>query len=95
MFKDILVPMILGELPEAAVSAACTIARVFDAHVDALVGISMITPNAAAWSYYPEGLYATLKESARPRSTRWRQRPRSGWRAKTRHMKYAGAAASG
>lgn len=64
MFKDILVPMILGELPEAAVSAACTIARVFDAHVDALVGISMITPNAAAWSYYPEGLYATLKESA-------------------------------
>lgn len=64
MFKDILIPMVMGEIPEAAVRTACAIAGRYEAHVGALVGISMVTPNAAAWAYYPEGLYATLKETA-------------------------------
>ena len=64
MFKDIVLPIFHGEICEAAVHAACAIASSHQGHLSALVGVSMITPNAAAWAYYPEGMYASLKESA-------------------------------
>lgn len=64
MYKDLLIPMLAGEIPEAAVSAACAIARRCGAHVDALVGVSAITPNALAWAYNPAGLQETLHETA-------------------------------
>ena len=64
MYKDLLIPMLAGEVPEAAVGLACAIARRCDAHVDALVGVSAITPNALAWAYNPAGLQETLQETA-------------------------------
>lgn len=64
MFKDILVPMVTAEVPEAAIRAACAIAEAGGGHVDALVGASLAAPNAAVWAYYPEGFYESLKRSA-------------------------------
>ncbi|QSX77772.1 universal stress protein [Agrilutibacter solisilvae] len=64
MFKDLLIPMLAGEIPEAAVNTACAIARQHGAHVDALVGVSVITPNALAWAYDPAGVRETLRETA-------------------------------
>ena len=64
MFKDILVPMVMGDMPEAAIRAACAIASHDRAHVDALVGVSTVASNAAVWAYCPEGFYETLKEAA-------------------------------
>lgn len=64
MYKDLLIPMLAGEVPEAAVGAACAIARHCGAHVDALVGVSAITPNALAWGYSPAAVQETLQETA-------------------------------
>ncbi len=64
MFKDILVPLLLGDSHEAAVASACAIATGPGAHVAALVGVSMVTPIATAWGYYPVGVYETLDEVA-------------------------------
>jgi nucleotide-binding universal stress UspA family protein len=69
MFKDILIPMLMGEIPEAAVRTAGAIARRYDAHVAALVGVSMITPNAQAWASYPEGVCVTLRQAAEAAAT--------------------------
>lgn len=64
MFKDILVPLLLGENHEAALASACAIASRHQGHVVALVGVSMVTPVATAWAYYPEGVYETMEEVA-------------------------------
>ena len=64
MFKDILVPMLAGDIPDAAVRVASAIGKAGQSRVDALVGVSMITPNAAAWASYPESFCETLKEAA-------------------------------
>lgn len=64
MFKDILVPVLGNEIPEAAIVVACGIAGATRAHVEALVGASLVLPNAAVWAYYPEGFHATMKEAA-------------------------------
>ena len=63
MFKDILVPVVQGRISDAALLAASKLAEVNRGRVVALVGVSMITPNAG-WDYYPEGVFTTLKESA-------------------------------
>ena len=64
MLKDILVPLLLGENHDAALASACAIAARHQSHVVALVGVSMVTPIATAWSYYPAGIYETLDEVA-------------------------------
>lgn len=64
MLKDILVPILLGDVHEAALACACAIATRHEAHVAALVGVSMVTPIATAWAYYPAGVYETISEAA-------------------------------
>lgn len=64
MLKDILVPVLLGDFHEAALASACAIANRHQGHVAALVGVSMITPIATAWAYYPAGVYETMDEMA-------------------------------
>jgi nucleotide-binding universal stress UspA family protein len=64
MYKDILMPIVEGEICDAAVTVASTIAAAGQGYLSVLVGVSMITPNIGAWAYYPEGYYASLKEIA-------------------------------
>lgn len=64
VIKDILVPLLLGESHEAALASACAIAAQHQSHVVALVGVSIVTPIATAWAYYPAGIYETLDEVA-------------------------------
>jgi nucleotide-binding universal stress UspA family protein len=64
MFKDILLPLVLGEIHEPAVLTACSLGSAFDAHVVALAGVSIVAPVATTWAYYPAGIYATMHESA-------------------------------
>lgn len=64
MFKDILVPLLAGDVHTAAVATACALAGPSAAHVAALVGVSVVTPSATAWAYYPAGVYETLNEVA-------------------------------
>lgn len=65
MFKDILIPLVLGHIHEAAVRQACTLAAAHEGHVTALVAVSLAVPIAAAWAYYPVGTYETMDEAAR------------------------------
>lgn len=64
MFKDILVPLLAGDIHESALATACALATPLGSHVVALVGVSVVTPSAAAWAYYPAGVYETLNEVA-------------------------------
>jgi nucleotide-binding universal stress UspA family protein len=64
MFKDILVPLLAGDIHEAAVATACALAAAPGSHVAALVGVSVVTPSATAWAYYPAGVYESLNEVA-------------------------------
>lgn len=65
MFKDILIPVVLGHIHEAAVRQACTLATAHQGHVAALVAVSLAVPIAAAWAYYPVGTYENMDEAAR------------------------------
>lgn len=64
MFKDILIPLVLGDMPEAAIRQACALASLDDGHVVGLVGASLAVPIATAWAYYPAGVYETMDEAA-------------------------------
>lgn len=64
MIKDILVPLLAGDVHEPAVSVACSLATRWESHVTALVGVSIVAPSATAWDYYPEGVHETLNEVA-------------------------------
>lgn len=64
MIKDILVPLLAGDIHEPALATACAQAARFGSHVVALVGVSVVTPSATAWAYYPAGVYETLNEVA-------------------------------
>lgn len=64
MFKDILVPLLGGGIHEAALAMGCALATRDGAHVVVLVGVSVVTPSATAWAYYPAGVYETLNEVA-------------------------------
>jgi len=48
MYKDILMPIVQGEICETAVTVASTIAAADQGHLSALVGVSMITPDIGA-----------------------------------------------
>lgn len=64
MFKDILLPLVLGDMPEPAIRQACALATLDDGHVVGLVGASLAVPISTAWSYYPAGVYETMDEAA-------------------------------
>lgn len=65
MIKDLLVPVVLGEISHEAIGTACALASQFDGRVTALVAISMQTPPSMAWNYFPEGVHEALCEDAR------------------------------
>ncbi|MEI2455026.1 universal stress protein [Lysobacter firmicutimachus] len=64
MFKDILVPLLLGDIQPPVLRTACALAEAGGGQVTALVGVSLAAPIADAWDYYPAGLYETMRESA-------------------------------
>ncbi|HEY0660313.1 MAG TPA: universal stress protein [Lysobacter sp.] len=64
MFKDILIPLVLGDLQEAAIGQACALAALDDGQVIGLVGASLAIPIATTWAYYPVGTYETMDEAA-------------------------------
>ncbi|MBF6024831.1 universal stress protein [Lysobacter niastensis] len=64
MYKDILVPVVLGDIHEPAICAACSIAARFDARLVALAGVSIIAPSLETWKYYPASVYPTMHQSA-------------------------------
>lgn len=65
MFKDILIPLVLGDLQEPAIRHACALASLHAGRVTALVGASLAAPIATAWAYYPAGIYETMDEAAK------------------------------
>ena len=64
MYKDILLPIVLGEIPESAVRLACALAAADQGHVTALVAVSLFVPSTATWAYFPAGTYETMDEAA-------------------------------
>ncbi|KRD79757.1 universal stress protein [Lysobacter sp. Root983] len=64
MFQDILVPLLMGDIPSAALRASCALARISGGRVTALVGVSQTAPIAEAWAYYPAGVYENMRECA-------------------------------
>jgi len=64
MYKDILVPLLLGDIQPPVLRVACALAEAGGGQVTALVGVSLAAPVADAWDYYPAGLYETMRESA-------------------------------
>lgn len=72
MFKDLLVPVVLGEVSTEAFDAACTLAQAHGAHVTGLVSVSVVTPMMGAMTYYPEAVYESLNEAARSTALRLR-----------------------
>lgn len=64
MFKDILVPLLMGDIPSPTLHAACAVAKAWGGRVIALVGVSQVTPIPEAWEYYPAGVYETMRECA-------------------------------
>lgn len=65
MYKDILLPLMRGEIHEPALRQACALAEAHGGHVAALVAMSLAAPIAAAWIYYPAGVYESMEEAAR------------------------------
>lgn len=65
MIRSIFFPVLAGEISETGLTAACDLAREHDAHVVAVICISVVTPAPAAWSYYPLAVYETLSEAAK------------------------------
>lgn len=65
MYKDILVPLMRGEIHEPALRQACALAEAHGGHVAALVAMSLAAPIAAAWIYYPAGVYESMEEAAK------------------------------
>jgi nucleotide-binding universal stress UspA family protein len=64
MYKDFLVPVLGNDIPATAIDVACDLAGSMQARVAALVGASLVLPNAAVWAYYPEGFRETMKDAA-------------------------------
>lgn len=63
-FKDILLPVLLGKIPDSAARHACGLADLDEGHVTALVAVSLFVPSAATWAYFPAGTYGTMNEAA-------------------------------
>ncbi len=65
MFKDILLPVVLGKVPESAARHACALAQLDEGRVTALVAVSLFVPTTTTWAYSPVGTYETMDEAAR------------------------------
>lgn len=65
MYKQILVPVMLGRLERDAARLACAIAAAGQGGVDVLVGMSAVSPMVAGWDYVPAGVFDTLNEVTR------------------------------
>lgn len=65
MFRDLLVPVVLGEVEPVAFEVASAIAVAYGGQVTGLVHVSAITPPMTAWDYFPEGVYESMNEAAR------------------------------
>lgn len=63
MFRQILVPVMLGRPEFDAARLACAIAAGEQGAVDVLVGMSAVSPMVAGWDYFPAGVYDTLDEA--------------------------------
>lgn len=64
MFKDLLVPVVLGEVCTEAFDVACALAGLEGGHVTGLVAVSVITPVVGTMNYFPEAVYDSLREAA-------------------------------
>ena len=64
MFKDFLVPLLMGDIPSPIVHTACAMAKAWRGRVIALVGVSQAAPIPEAWSYYPAGVYQNMRDCA-------------------------------
>jgi len=74
MFKDLLVPVVLGEVSPEAFDLACALAAEQGGHVTGLVSISVVTPMVEAMNYFPEAVYESLATAAREASERLRSK---------------------
>jgi nucleotide-binding universal stress UspA family protein len=70
MFKDLMVPVVLGEVSRDAFDVACSLADPQDGHVVGLVNVTVITPMASSINYFPETVYDSIIEAARDASRR-------------------------
>ncbi|WP_157499018.1 universal stress protein [Lysobacter sp. Root604] len=64
MYKDFLLPLLMGDLASPVLKATCAIAKAWQGRVIALVGVSQIAPVAQAWDYYPAGVYESMRDYA-------------------------------
>src|SRR3546814_4734686 len=73
MFKDLLVPVVLGEVSTEAFEVACTLAAHDGGRVTGLVALSAVTPVVGAMNYFPEAVYDSLREAVLGASERLRE----------------------
>jgi nucleotide-binding universal stress UspA family protein len=64
MFKDLLVPVVLGTVPTQAIDVACILA-VTHGHVTGLIGVSLVTPLMSMPDVFPGGIYENYSAAAR------------------------------
>ncbi|WP_159015249.1 universal stress protein [Cognatiluteimonas profundi] len=64
MFKDILLPMLEGDIPESALHHARVLAEGCGGRVTALVAVSAYLPASADWVRRPLATYETLHQAA-------------------------------
>ncbi len=64
MFKDILLPMLEGDIPESALHHARVLAEGCGGRVTALVAVSAYLPASADWVHRPLATYETLHQAA-------------------------------
>src|SRR3546814_17325977 len=63
MFKDLLVPVVMGAVSTEAFEVACTLAAHDGGRVTGLVALSAVTPVVGAMNYFPEAVYVSLREA--------------------------------
>ncbi|HVI60032.1 MAG TPA: universal stress protein [Luteimonas sp.] len=73
MFKDLLVPVVLGEVCTDAFDAACALAGEEGGRVTALVAVSVVTPVVGTMNYFPDAVYDSLREAAAQATQRLRE----------------------
>src|SRR3546814_12789015 len=84
MFKDLLVPVVLGEVSTEAFEVACRLAAHDGGRVTGLVALSAVTPVVGAMHYLPEAVYDRLREAVLGVSDSW-----TGLRACGQHLAVA------
>lgn len=64
MYKDLLLPMMSGRVPDPALQAARTLCKQWNARLTVLVGVSHAQPEPMAWEYFSGSLGSTMQECA-------------------------------